>query len=537
MRVFQRFKRLWQIGKTARRYGLDADLKPYLKFRYTPQLMQLFFGSIDHSLDIPFAVRLRQALEDLGPIFVKFGQIMSTRPDIFPQDVIEELKQLQDKVPPFSSAKARAIVEKSLSCSIDEVFSSFDDVAIASASVAQVHHAVLQDGQDVVVKVLRPGVNEAIDRDVAVMQLLAGMFRTLWPKAGNYSPTEAVESYGQTMKNSLDLMIEAANANRFRMRFEESEILYVPRVHWNYSRADVIVLERVSGIPIREIDSLKQAGVDLCALADNLVSCFFMQAFYDGFFHGDLHPGNIFVSESGQINIVDFGIMGNLTEVDRSYLAENIMAILQRDYQASAQSHIRAGWAPPDLPVQQFEVRIRTVCEQVINQPVGQASFGELIGRLFRMTREFGINMQPQLLLFQKTYLNLEGLVRTLDPNFDISGSIRPVLESWMRQRYSVGRLAENLKHESSDWISVAPQIPGLVHRVLSSMEDRQNRDRASGGLSPHQEKFYRRIFFTIIGSVSMVGAIVHWSDSGFGFLTLALAAVALVCLKSAWPR
>ncbi len=537
MKVSQRIKRLWEIGKTARRYGLDADLEPYLKFRFTAQLMQLVFGDIDHSLDVPFAVRLRQALEDLGPIFVKFGQIMSTRPDIFPQDVVDELKQLQDQVPPFSSSEARNRVEKSLNCSIDEVFSSFDDIPVASASVAQVHHAVLQDGQDVVVKILRPHIEEAIDRDVAVMRLLAGVFRTLWPKAGNYNPIEAVESYGQTMKNSLDLVIEAANANRFRLRFEDDEFVYVPRVHWNYSHPDVIVLERVSGIPIREVDSLKQAGVDLSELAHNLVSCFFMQAFYDGFFHGDLHPGNIFVSETGQVKIVDFGIMGNLTQVDRNYLAENIMAILQRDYQACAQSHIRAGWAPPDLPVAQFELRIRTVCEQVINQPVGQASFGQLIGRLFRMTREFGINMQPQLLLFQKTYMNLEGLVRTLDPQFDISSSIRPVLESWIRQRYSVGRFADNLKHESADWVSVAPQIPGLVHRVLSNMQDRQIRDRAIGGLSPNQEKFYRRIFFTIVGSVALVSSIIDWNASGFGFLTLVLAIAAAACLRSAWPR
>ena len=537
MTLLNRTRRLWEIGRTARRFGLDAELEPVLKFRYAPQVMRLLFGESDYNAEVPFAVRFREALSELGPIFVKFGQIMSTRPDIFPEDVIDELKLLQDQVPAFGVEEAKSVIEKSLGMSIDSVFESFDDIPVASASVAQVHHAVLLNGDAVVVKVLRPGIGAQIERDVEVMRLLAKLFEVLLPKRGNYNAIEAVESYGETMSNSLDLVVESANANRFRMRFEDDEFMYVPRVYWELTRSEVMVLEQVQGIPIREIERLTEAGVDLTALADNLVSSFFTQAFYDGFFHGDLHPGNLFVTEEGKLNIVDFGIMGDLSEIDRRYVAENIMAILQRDYHASAKAHIRAGWAPPDLPVQQFELRIRTVCEQVINQPVGQASFGQLMGRLFRMTREFGINIQPQLLLFQKTYLNLEGLVRSLDPNLNISASVRPVLESWMRHQYSVSHLTDHLKQESPQWALTVPELPRLAHSVLTKMQQQQSNERGTGALSSKQEEFYRRVFFTILGGIALIAAIVDWNGSGFGFLTLVLGIAAAVFLKISWPR
>ena len=539
MNIPTHFQRLWQIGKIVRQYGLDADLEPYLKFRFAKYLISLLFGTSDYDQGKPFAVRLREALQELGPIFVKFGQIMSTRPDLFPEDIIQELSLLQDQVPAFDSREAKAIIEKSLGAPIESIFSQFDEISVASASVAQVHHAVLQNGDEVVVKVLRPDVNSQISRDVEVMLILARLFRTFWPKAKNYHAVEAVKTYGETMVNSLDLMIEAANANRFRTRFQEDEFVYVPKVYWNHTHSNVMVIERVGGIPIREIENMKSAGIDLTELAENLVKSFFVQAFYDGFFHGDLHPGNLFVSESGQLRIVDFGIMGNLTDVDRQYLAENIMAILRRDYQAAVDAHIRAGWAPHDISLQRFEVSIRTLCEQYVNQPVGEISFGRLMGRMFRMTREFGINIQPQLLLFQKTYLNLEGLTRMLDPELDISKTVSPVLESWARQRFSVGRLNENIKMESPHWISVAPEIPRLVHSVLSNMQENQMREQGIGSerSSRGPDARYRGFFFALLGSATLIAAILDWNSDGFGFLTLLLGVATAVCLNIAWPR
>ncbi len=536
MTIVTRCKRLWEIGRTARRFGLDADLQPHLKFRYVQTLMRMLFGDSDCNTDAPFAVRLREALQELGPIFVKFGQIMSTRPDIFSEDIVAEMKLLQDQVPPFGGDAAKAVIEQSLGCAIDAVFESFDDIPVASASVAQVHHAVLRDGTEVVVKVLRPGVRAQIDNDVGVMLALARLFEFVLPKARHVNAVDAVESYGDNMRSSLDLVVEAANANRFRMQFENDEFLYVPKIYWELTRVDMLVLERVEGIPIRDREKLIDAGVDLSALADNLVTSFFKQAFYDGFFHGDLHPGNLLITPAGRLNIVDFGIMGNLSDVDRRYVAENIMAILQRDYHASATAHIHAGWAPPDLPIEKFEIRIRTVCEQVINQPVGQASFAQLMGRLFAMTREFGINIQPQLLLFQKTYLNLEGLVRTLDPNLDISASIRPVLESWMRHQFSVSRLADRIRHESPQWALTAPELPRLAHSVLSRMQASQSSER-SKALSLRHEEIYRRVFFTLLGGITLIAGIVDWNSSGFGFLTFVLLAAAALFLRISWPR
>ena len=532
-------KRIWTIARTVRRHGLDTELDPHLRFPAAKVLLRLLFGQSKYDVDSSFAVRLRQALQELGPIFVKFGQSLSTRADLFPSDLIQEMSILQDQVPPFDSSEARALIESSLESSIDSLFRDFDDISIASASVAQVHRATLSTGEEVVVKILRPGIAEQVELDIKVMMLLANVLEFLWPHTKNYRAKDVIQSYYDTLSDGLDLMVEAANANFFRRRFENDEFLRVPRIYWNLTRTNVMVMERVNGIPIRNVEELKSASIDLKKLSQNLVSSFFVQAFYDGFFHADLHPGNLFVTESGQLNIVDFGIMGSLTEQDRGYLAENIIAILRRDYKTVGDAHIRSGWTPPDISIEKFEVRIRTVCEPFVGQPIGEVSFGVLMGRLFRIARDFKINIQPQLLMFQQTYVNLEGLTRSLDPEIDISSTVRPVLESWVRQRGGIANLSSSIKSEAPHWISAAPEIPRLVHSILLNMYRNQMQNPAGRkqGVLNGFEKVYGKLFFVVLGSALLIGALLDWSWDGFGFLTIVLGVGSAICLKMAWPQ
>ncbi len=532
-------KRIWTIARTVRRHGLDTELDPHLRFPAAKVLLRLLFGRSKYDVDSSFAVRLRQALQELGPIFVKFGQSLSTRADLFPSDLIQEMSILQDQVPPFDSSEARALIESSLESPIDSLFRDFDDISIASASVAQVHRATLSTGEEVVVKILRPGIAEQVELDIKVMMLLANVLEFLWPHTKNYRAKDVIQSYYDTLSDGLDLMVEAANANFFRRRFENDEFLRVPRIYWNLTRTNVMVMERVNGIPIRNVEELKSASIDLKKLSQNLVSSFFVQAFYDGFFHADLHPGNLFVTESGQLNIVDFGIMGSLTEQDRGYLAENIIAILRRDYKTVGDAHIRSGWTPPDISIEKFEVRIRTVCEPFVGQPIGEVSFGVLMGRLFRIARDFKINIQPQLLMFQQTYVNLEGLTRSLDPEIDISSTVRPVLESWVRQRGGIANLSSSIKSEAPHWISAAPEIPRLVHSILLNMYRNQMQNPAGRkqGVLNGFEKVYGKLFFVVLGSALLIGALLDWSWDGFGFFTIMLGIGSAICLKMAWPQ
>ncbi len=539
MNLFTRSQRLWQIARTARRHGLDADLEPYLKFDVVKHVFSLLFGKPQYDPDKPYGARLRDALQDLGPIFIKFGQMMSMRPDLFPEHIVNELRPLQDRVEPFSSEAARLRIETAIGKPISEIFSQFDDIPVASASVAQVHYAVLKSGEDVVVKVLRPGIEKQVHRDIQVMRTFAQLFRFCWPKAKNYNPVEVVQSYAQTITHSLDLMVEAASCNRFRVRYRNDEFLNVPRVFWNYSRSEVMVMERVEGIPIREVETLKEAGVDLVRLSENLIKMFFEQVFDDGFFHGDLHPGNMFVSETGVLNIVDFGITGSLSDVDRSYLVDNITAILNRDYREVVNAHIRSGWAPHDISPESFEVAIRTICEPFNDQPVGQLSFGTLMGRLFLMTREFNIVIQPQLLLFQKTYLTLEGLTRMLNPELNIPDTVRPILENWVREKYSLRSVSEKLKGELPHWVVDSPELPRLIHQVLTNMHRQQIREQSAKSADAQNglERLYRRLFFLILGVTVLTALAVEWLFSGFSPLTVLLMLVGAICLFEAWPR
>jgi len=457
--------------------------------------------------------RLRHALEELGPIFVKFGQALSTRPDLIPPDIAAELTRLQDRVPPFSGEEAREVIERSLDAPLAKHFATFDVQPLASASVAQVHPATLLDGTAVVVKVLRPGIEAVIDQDVALLYRLAGWVDRYWPDAKRLRPLEVVEEYDKTIHDELDMTREGANASQLRSNFPESEMIYVPEVYWEHSTREVLVMERIYGIPIRDIDAIRKAGVDLRTLAHNGVEIFFTRAFRDGFFHADMHPGNIFVGENGQYRAVDFGIMGSLADSDKRYLAENLLAFFNRDYRAVAVAHLRAGWVPPSTRVDEFEAAVRTVCEPIFARPISEISFGQLVLRLFQVARRFDMPVQPQLVLLQKTLLNIEGLGRQLYPELDLWETAKPYLERWMRDQVGPSALLKTLRRELPSVMPLIPELPGLVHEWLRRQRDGDaaQSDRGDDRIARLEAQLERareqknRVAF---GSVLLIGSI-----------------------------
>jgi ubiquinone biosynthesis protein len=419
--------------------------------------------------------RLREALETLGPIFVKFGQILSTRRDLVPLDIADELAKLQDQVPPFPPALAVAEIERSLGRSIEEVFSSFETQPVASASIAQVHLGRLHDGTEVAVKVLRPGVAAAIARDLALLETGAAFAERWWAEGRRLKPREVVAEFARHLDEELDLMREAANASQLGRNFAGSPLLLVPAVYWELCAQRVMVMERMRGTPISQVASLSQQGVDIPALARAGVEIFFTQVFRDGFFHADMHPGNILVAteeeKRGRYIALDFGIMGTLTEVDKNYLAQNFLAFFNRDYRRVAQAHLDAGWVPPGTRVDEFEAAIRAVCEPIFAKPLREIYFGKLLLRLFQTSRRFNVEVQPQLVMLQKTLLNIEGLGRELDPDLDLWQTAKPFLERWMREQVGWRGLLRTIRHEAPFWAATLPQLPRLVHRALA--EDR----------------------------------------------------------------
>ena len=426
-------------------------------------------------------IRLRRALETLGPIFVKFGQVLSTRRDLLPLDIADELARLQDQVPPFPSALAVAEIERSLGRPLAQIFSSFEAQPAASASIAQVHLGTLHDGREVAVKVLRPGVEAAIRKDVALLETAASL-AALFAEGRRLKPREVVAEFARHLEEELDLMREAANASQLRRNFERSPLLAVPEVHWELCSQRVMVMERMRGVPISRVAELRAAGVDLKLLARAGVEIFFTQVFRDGFFHADMHPGNILVGTEGEMHgryiALDFGIVGTLTEYDKSYLAQNFVAFFNRDYHRVALAHLEAGWVPPGTRVDQFESAIRAVCEPIFARPLKEIYFGKLLLRLFQTSRRFNVEIQPQLVLLQKTLLNIEGLGRQLDPDLDLWATAKPFLERWMREQVGWRGFVKSVAHEAPFWAQTLPQLPRLVHRALA--EDRMGELRAA---------------------------------------------------------
>ncbi len=465
-----RLARLIKIAWVIQRFGLDEFLLGHERFRWLRGLVR--FLMFWRKLEAPRAVRLRQAMEALGPIFVKFGQVLSTRRDLLPADIADELAKLQDQVPPFPSPQVEAILQRNFPQGYRQVFREFDLTPVASASVAQVHLAVLHDGTEAAVKVLRPGIEAVIANDLALLQVAAGLVETLWAEGRRLKPRQVVAEFERYLHEELDLMREAANCSQLRRNFEHSPLLQVPEVYWDYCSSEVMVMERMHGIPISQVERLKAQGIDIPLLAQAGVEIFFTQVFRDGFFHADMHPGNIFVGADGRYIALDFGIMGTLTEVDKNYLAQNFIAFFRRDYKRVAQAHVEAGWVPRETRVEEFEAAIRTVCEPIFARPLKEISFGKLLVRLFQVARRFNVEVQPQLVLLQKTLLNIEGLGRQLDPDLDLWKTAKPFLERWMDEQVGPRALVRHLREESTRWPALLPQLPRLAHRALAQAAD-----------------------------------------------------------------
>lgn len=478
MRYIRLLFRILHINVVLVRHGLEEVLLAVPFFRPLRFLLFLLPWHWFRKVEISHGARIRRALEDLGPIFVKFGQALSTRRDLLPEEIANELARLQDQVPPFSGDVAREIIEKALKQPVHKAFAEFSVEPLASASIAQVHAAKLHDGAEVVVKVLRPGVEKQVRRDLELMHALASIAHRYWEDGRRLRPKEVVQEYEQIIMDELDLMREAANASQLRRNFENSSDLYVPEVYFNLCRRNVMVLERIQGIPVNDIEALRKHGVNLKKLSDRGSHIFFTQVFSHNFFHADMHPGNIFVSyenpEDPKYVGVDFGIMGTLSPSDQRYLAENLLAFLNRDYRRVAELHLESGWVPPDTRVDQFESAIRTVCEPIFQRPLSEISFGNLLLRLFQTARRFNMEVQPQLVLLQKTLLNIEGLGRQLDPDLDLWKTAKPFLDRWMSEQVGVRALAAGIRKQLPRMAERLPEIPDLVYSTMKKFEQGQ---------------------------------------------------------------
>ena len=466
LKTMLRFFRLIKIIYVALRFGLDEFILAHKSTRWLIFPLKLILFTRNTSA--PRAVRLRLALESLGPIFVKFGQMLSTRRDLMPADIAEELAKLQDQVPPFPSAQAVALLEQVFKKKLSEVFLSFDLTPIASASVAQVHFAVLPDGREVAVKILRPGIEPVIDHDIALLDVGAGLLERWWPDGKRLKPRLVVAEFNKYLHDELDLMREASSASQLRRNFPDSPLLVVPEMYWDWCSSTVMVMQRMKGIPISQTDTLRAAGIDLSRLAANGVEVFYTQVFRDGFFHADMHPGNIMVADDGRYIALDFGIMGTLTDSDKNYLAQNFIAFFRRDYKRVAEVHIESGWAPAGTRVDELEAAIRSVCEPIFDRPLREVSFGRVLLRLFQTSRRFGIEIQPQLVLLQKTLLNIEGLGLQLDPELDLWKTAKPWLERWMSEQVGWRGFIRTLKAEAPHFAALLPQLPRLLHQKLN---------------------------------------------------------------------
>ncbi len=492
--------------------------------------------------------RIRLALEDLGPIFVKFGQMLSTRPDLLPPDIAMELRKLQDKVPPFSSDEAISVIESAYGEPVNKTFAEFDPQPLASASIAQVHVAKLHDGTEVVVKVVRPDIIKTIKRDIALLYVIARLAEKYWADGRRLRPVEVVEEYEKTILDELDMQREAASATQLRRNFENSDLLYIPEVFWPLTRKSVMVMERIYGTPIGEIDSLRKKNIDLVKLSEDGVTIFFTQVFKHNFFHADMHPGNIFVSDEGQYIAIDFGIVGTLNPEDQRYLAENFLAFFSRDYRRVAELHVESGWVPYGTRIDEFESAIRSVCEPIFEKPLKDISFGQLLLRLFQTARRFDMEVQPQLVLLQKTLLNIEGLGRELNPDLDLWKTAKPFLEGWMADRIGVRSMFKKLGINAPMWVEKLPEMPNLVYDTMFQMrkyhQDQLTRDLQTEKM--HQEmkaiaqKSYAALFGVMLIFISVVffavsqGNNLGFDDIPLGSWLLALSGFAVIIYS--WP-
>ena len=515
--------RLISINFTLARFGLDEVILSLHFFRplYLLGLINPFNWFRSNKLSQ--AERLRLCIEELGPIFIKFGQMMSTRRDLFGDEIVDELAKLLDRVPPFPLNQARGIVEQQLGMPIEQAFKHFNDTQLASASIAQVYAAQLHDGQQVIVKIVRPGIEAQIRKDIEVLLLLAKMADRYWGEAKRIKPIQVVREFETTIMNELDLMREAANASELHRHFDASADLYVPFVHWDYCRSKVMVMERISGIPISDIDCLRAHEIDFESLSRKGVEIFFTQVFCNNFFHADMHPGNIFVStenpQDPQYIAVDFGIMGSLSTNDQRYLAENFVAFFNRDYRRVAELHVDSGWVDRGTRIDEFEAAIRSVCEPMFQRPLAEISFGQLLLRLFQTARSFNMEIQPQLLLLEKTFLHIEGIGRELYPQLDLWDTAKPFIERWLSEQMGMRALVNGMKKNLPYIAEHLPDLPQLAIKALQRIAN----DELRLELRPHQinelkqeiQRANRRSIRAVIGASCVISASIIVSLDG----------------------
>jgi ubiquinone biosynthesis protein len=552
MKTIRRALRVLHITRILLRHGLDEFVFAIPILRPLAFLHALSPWNWRRQTRKPRGLRIRLALQELGPIFVKFGQTLSTRRDLFPNDIADELANLQDRVPPFPGEEARAIIEAALMQRIDEVFTDFEQTPLASASIAQVHTASLKDGANVVVKVVRPGIEKVIRRDVDLLHIIAELAERYWRDSRRLRPREVVAEYESIILDELDLLREAASASQLRRNFEGSSMLHVPEIVWDLSRENVMVMERVSGISINNIDELRAAGVNLKLLAERGVEIFFTQVIRHNFFHADMHPGNIFVARENPQQpcyvAVDFGIMGSLTPRDKHYLAENFVAFFNRDYYRVAELHVQSRWVPAGTRINDFEAAIRSVCEPIFERPLKEISFGHVLLRLFQVARRFDMEVQPQLVLLQKTLLNIEGLGRQLYPDLDIWSSAKPFLEQWMAEQLGGKALLRELKLQVPRWNEIVPRLPVLAYDVLDrAREGRLEFQMKSADLELIRYEVKRanqRTVLAIVGAALLLSAAGIFGLDGFQptmlagapLLSWVLAALGAYLVVAAWP-
>lgn len=541
----RRLLRIFKIARVFAKYRLDTlfdqvSLRWYVRALLAMMVWRYFIPVGSRSQ----GERLRLALEELGPIFIKFGQMLSTRRDLLSDDLAIELRKLQDQVPPFSGIYAQQLIEQSLNSPVEELFAEFNAEPMASASVAQVHEALLHNGEEVVIKVIRPGIDRTIKKDVALLYTLAHLVEKLWVEGRRLRPVEVVADYETTIFDELDLRKEAANCSQIRRNFDNSPILYVPEIFWDLTRQNVLVMERIHGIPVADVEQLNAQNTDMKKLAEQGVEIFFTQVFRDSFFHADMHPGNIFVSRNNpaepQYIAVDFGIVGSLTAEDQSYLARNFLAFFKRDYRQVAQLHIDSGWVPEDTNVYAFETAIRSVCEPIFEKPLKDISFGLVLMGLFQTARRFNMEVQPQLVLLQKTLLNIEGLGRQLYPELDLWQTAQPFLERWMKERMGPKAVYRSMKQQAPDWLDKMPHLPQMAYEALhqlKNLDDSRRRDMLALSVAREELKQKRSHWDRAAGLLCIVGAVVFASDNPSAMLdsapvaSWALAAVAAFLL------
>lgn len=468
------FYRLFIINLTLARYGLDEVILSLHLFSPLRFLVYLNPFNWFRDKEISQARRIRYCIESLGPIFIKFGQLLATRHDLLSAELIHELEKLLDRVPPFPVSQAQQIIEKELGQTLDQAFLSFDENVLASASIAQVHNAVLHDGSEVVVKIVRPKIEKLIRKDIALLKLLARFADRYWVHATRVKPIKVVEEFEKTLINELDLVREASNASELRRHFIDSDDLYVPQIYWDYCKSNILVIERINGIPATDIKQLNEHGINLEVLSRKGVEVFFTQVYNNNFFHADMHPGNIFVSRENPENpkyiAIDFGIMGSLSTTDQRYLAENFVAFFNRDYRRVAELHVDSGWVDKDTRIDDFEAAIRAVCEPMFQRPLAEISFGQLLLRLFETARDFNMEIQPQLLLLQKTFLHIEGMGRQLYPQLDLWDTAKPFLERWLSEQMGVRAMAKGMKNNLPFLAEHLPDLPKLIFKTLDKL-------------------------------------------------------------------